>query len=334
MYFPCSNICVNCDTKVPVLPTALDLVRSILLNPIPPSSDARANRVEGHCGVSMGRLCRYNLGPYPSSSQLQIAEMPDPELGIIEPFPHDVGQAGSSIALTHVEENTADQSRTPSMTPKISQFQEEVPSRGFRRRNLALNAAGWVNERYPRTARAFTRVFYYIRGPRPIVAPPGKLFNVCFSLLISLLAPVGLVDRTWKVRGKECEVFWEKYVLHFTHPFKRSWIFWPLAIAYLISLAFFARANYFFTPAESFIDCTAAYWQRLDGCGLNGADCQPFTDAGFEFRCPAGCMETTLQNIRTVGNLEVIYEPLVVGGGDNNRTYRGDSFLCAAAIHA
>ena len=45
-------------------------------------------------------------------------------------------------------------------------------------------------------------------------------------------------------------------------------------------------------------------------------------------------METTLQNIRTVGDIEVEYVPLVVGGGDSNQTYRGDSFICAAGIHA
>jgi LCCL domain len=149
-----------------------------------------------------------------------------------------------------------------------------------------------------------------------------------------LSAPVGLLDRTWKVREHECDVFWEKYVLHFTQPLRKAWIFWPLAAAYIVSLAFFARANYFFTPPESFIDCTAAYWQRLDECGLDGVNCQPFSGAVTEFRCPAGCMEVILENIRTIGDQEVDFVPLVVGGGDNNQTYRGDSFLCAAGIHA
>jgi hypothetical protein len=30
----------------------------------------------------------------------------------------------------------------------------------------------------------------------------------------------------------------------------------------------------------------------------------------------------------------VNFVPLIVGGGDTNFTYRGDSFLCAAAIQA
>ena len=29
-----------------------------------------------------------------------------------------------------------------------------------------------------------------------------------------------------------------------------------------------------------------------------------------------------------------MYVPLVVGGGDEQKTYRSDSFICAAAVHA
>lgn len=45
-----------------------------------------------------------------------------------------------------------------------------------------------------------------------------------------------------------------------------------------------------------------------------------------------------MQNVRAVGAQDVIYEPLVVGGptpgGTSAFTYRGDSFICSAAIHA
>lgn len=34
-----------------------------------------------------------------------------------------------------------------------------------------------------------------------------------------------------------------------------------------------------------------------------------------------------------VGDEEVIFQPLVVGGGDAEGTYRADSFLCSAAVH-
>ncbi|KAG8970509.1 hypothetical protein FRB90_010663, partial [Tulasnella sp. 427] len=45
-------------------------------------------------------------------------------------------------------------------------------------------------------------------------------------------------------------------------------------------------------------------------------------------------MLTKLLNNRTVGDEQVIYQPLVVGGGDSNQTYRGDTWLCAAAIQS
>jgi len=40
-----------------------------------------------------------------------------------------------------------------------------------------------------------------------------------------------------------------------------------------------------------------------------------------------------LLNYRTIGNEEVIFKPLVVGGMDEEGTYRADSWICAAAIH-
>ncbi|KAG8807504.1 hypothetical protein FRC17_004428 [Serendipita sp. 399] len=204
----------------------------------------------------------------------------------------------------------------------MSQFQEEVEQGHRKRRNLMVQkVSGWGHERYPRASRWFGKTIRFIQGPESPINYP---------------APTGLLDRTWNFRGRSFDIYWEKYVLHFTHFLKKPWIFWPLAAAYIVALAFFARANYFFTPTESFIDCNAAYWKSLDGCGLDGLDCLPFgfDDATFNFRCPAGCMDAYLRNIRTVGDQEVIYVPLVVGGGDANQTYRGDSFLCAAGIHA
>lgn len=244
--------------------------------------------------------------------------MPDPETGLIVPYPNSLGHEQGVTSVP--DENRATESETTTSQPKISQFQleNELEDTGlnnsYRRRIYR-----WGHERYPRTTRVLRKIIHYIQGPQP--PPPAAGVR-------------GWLDRTWRIRNKSIDLYWEKYVLHFTRFIKKPWIFWPIACAYIVSLAFFARANYFFTPRDSFIDCTAAYWRALDGCGLDGIDCTPFSDAGFEFRCPAGCKETILRNIRTVGDQQVVYVPLVVGGGDTNRTYRGDSFLCAAGIHA
>ncbi|EGO61445.1 hypothetical protein NEUTE1DRAFT_77468 [Neurospora tetrasperma FGSC 2508] len=87
------------------------------------------------------------------------------------------------------------------------------------------------------------------------------------------------------------------------------------------------------------IGCGAAYWNMDNGCGLNGMQCRPFTDSGFAFKCPANCASYQALNPRAVGDQEVVYRPLVVGGppatgNDIIPVYRGDSYLCGSAVHA
>ncbi|CDW97077.1 hypothetical protein [Sporisorium scitamineum] len=116
---------------------------------------------------------------------------------------------------------------------------------------------------------------------------------------------------------------------------------WILGFAYLAKSLWYESAVVGFdgvsrTPA--FLSCTSTYWLRNAECGLDGQGCEPFYTAvgqvGQAFRCPANCIDVTLLNPRAVGNQSVNYEPLVVGGGDTNGTYRADSFVCADAIHA
>ncbi|KAF9878426.1 LCCL domain-containing protein [Colletotrichum karsti] len=78
------------------------------------------------------------------------------------------------------------------------------------------------------------------------------------------------------------------------------------------------------------LDCSDTLWQFKNDCGLDGADCRPFTNSSFSFKCPANCMAHKLLNPHAVGPREIVYKPLVVGDG----VYRGDSMVCAAAIHA
>ncbi|CAD6902836.1 unnamed protein product [Tilletia controversa] len=87
--------------------------------------------------------------------------------------------------------------------------------------------------------------------------------------------------------------------------------------------------------SASFFGCTATYWLGNAGCGLNGQNCAPFTsNSPTAFRCPQGCLGTKLGGPRAVGDQRPAWVPLVVGGGDSNQTYRGDSWICAAAAHA
>lgn len=72
-------------------------------------------------------------------------------------------------------------------------------------------------------------------------------------------------------------------------------------------------------------------------CGLNGDNCRPFADATFAFKCSGSCADTLVLNPYPVGDEEVVYQPLVIGGPANSTAepiYRADSFICEAAIHA
>ncbi|KAF8420848.1 hypothetical protein EV426DRAFT_674523 [Tirmania nivea] len=93
------------------------------------------------------------------------------------------------------------------------------------------------------------------------------------------------------------------------------------------------------------LTCTSALWARNNGCGLNGDACKPFAAAAATpFRCPSGCISSgKLMNPRQVGNQTLVYQQMVVGGPAPevpegvvayDATYRADSTVCAAAIHA
>ncbi|KAI1370398.1 hypothetical protein F4677DRAFT_363723 [Hypoxylon crocopeplum] len=91
------------------------------------------------------------------------------------------------------------------------------------------------------------------------------------------------------------------------------------------------------TPMD--IGCGVTYWSRNNGCGIDGVDCRPFNGSGFAFRCPSNCASYRVLNPRAVGDQEVVYAPLVVGGPpdpttEENPIYRGDSFICGSAIHS
>lgn len=148
------------------------------------------------------------------------------------------------------------------------------------------------------------------------------------------LDPAPMLNIDKKLGRIHLKLHLELLALRLTQPLTNPWLFVVLGAAYIIGFAFFSRAQSFLTPASSFIPCTAAYWSSNNNCGLDGTLCAPFFNSTFDFRCPAQCNSVILQNPRTVGNEQVVFQPLVVGGGDDLQTYRGDSFICAAANQA
>ncbi|KAL8656406.1 MAG: hypothetical protein Q9210_000265 [Variospora velana] len=79
-----------------------------------------------------------------------------------------------------------------------------------------------------------------------------------------------------------------------------------------------------------------------NSCGLNGNRCRPFDNAYQAFRCPANCRSVHVTTPHAVGAQDINYRPFVIGGlaedeidhSSFESVYRGDSFVCQAAIHA
>lgn len=162
--------------------------------------------------------------------------------------------------------------------------------------------------------------------------PPSWVWWLSFDLLPADPSP--FLDCTFYTGRRSHTLALEPALIRATRPCTSPWLYAVLVVAYIIGFAFFSRAQSFLTPPDSFIDCNSVYWTPDAGCGLNGELCAPFNDTTFSFRCPAQCSSVILQNPRTVGRKRVDFVPLIVGGGDPDGTYRGDSFVCAAAIQA
>jgi hypothetical protein len=65
-----------------------------------------------------------------------------------------------------------------------------------------------------------------------------------------------------------------------------------------------------------------------NGCGFNAQNCDPFT-ASFVAKCPAKCLMKRAWTPIFVGKQAIQYSSYVVG----DEFYRGDSWICQAAIH-
>ncbi|CCM05180.1 uncharacterized protein FIBRA_07389 [Fibroporia radiculosa] len=247
----------------------------------------------------------------------------------------DSSSVTESSRATHVDVDCESAKASPRSVSPGKAFEFEaytstsatIPDPWYRR------FSGVLALKYPR----LTRLILYLRGPRPKVDLPGELDTpLCFVAPNSFppTEPTPFLTLSLNTGRYTHSLALEPVLVHATRSFTNPWLFVVLAIGYIIGFAFFSRAQSFLTPAESFIGCTATYWAANNGCGLNGENCMPFDNSSFDFRCPAQCSSVVLQNPRTVGDVQVDWAPLIVGGGDANTTYRGDTFICAAAIQA
>ncbi|KAI0415013.1 hypothetical protein F5X98DRAFT_232700 [Xylaria grammica] len=124
----------------------------------------------------------------------------------------------------------------------------------------------------------------------------------------------------------------------------RLWLFFAYFAAWILTFALVFWKSQVAAEIEGWgepsdISCGVTYWSKNNGCGIDGVDCRPFANSSFAFRCPGNCASYRVLNPRAVGDQEISYAPLIVGGppdpsNELDPVYRGDSFICGSAIHS
>jgi hypothetical protein len=173
----------------------------------------------------------------------------------------------------------------------------------------------------PSVRRRWKKVVIWAIGPQP-----PRILVVKPWLPFVQEAPIRLVDAYLPKRTQRFMAllsFYLCWMLTFGLVFRQS--------------TFVSEVEDYGKPVE--IGCGNTFWSPGNRCGLNGVNCRPFDNNSFAFRCPGDCKKRMVLNPRAVGAQEIIYRQLVIGGPSDDKPdaaaiYRGDSFICGAAIHA
>ncbi|KAF2021133.1 hypothetical protein BU24DRAFT_15461 [Aaosphaeria arxii CBS 175.79] len=174
----------------------------------------------------------------------------------------------------------------------------------------------------PRLLRAWRAVVVWTKGPQP--PRPWKIRPFLPRIQY---APIQFLQNYFPKRKHKVILlifFYFCWLLSFGLVLHRS--------------AFAADVPGYGSPVR--LRCNDRFWGDGNGCGLNGDLCRPFNNMTQPFRCPANCKRVEVVNPHAVGDQEINYQPLVIGGPTDeeeslkNTYYRGDSFICGAAIHA
>ena len=184
-----------------------------------------------------------------------------------------------------------------------------------------------VADRLPKPVKnTWAAIVNWVKGP-----DPPRIYRIQPFFPKVQRAPIVLLDRYAPSRVRK---FWLLVAAI------ASWLLVFSLILYKSSFA--AQIPGHGTPIR--LSCAARYWGDNNGCGLNGNMCRPFSNASLAFRCPADCHKQG-QNGHAVGDQRIEYRPIVIGGPKEEQTgfedeivdnaiYRGDSFICASAVHA
>ncbi|KAI8608481.1 hypothetical protein BC830DRAFT_1155068 [Chytriomyces sp. MP71] len=127
---------------------------------------------------------------------------------------------------------------------------------------------------------------------------------------------------------------WQTRLSLVTRVKHNGWLIGTVYVALAVTVIVFAKVSTYSTSVKGFeavapISCSAQFLGESK-CGMNGVNCSPFV-ASEALRCPAGCLSQTAWSPVHLGPSVLQYKPFVVG---SNNSYRGDSWICMAAIHA
>lgn len=179
----------------------------------------------------------------------------------------------------------------------------------------------------PQLKTAWAATVTWVQGPKP---PRIYTIDPIFPKIQH--APIALLDR------------------YLPRPSQRFWLLMAFYACWLFAFAMVLWKSSFSAEIPGYgspmrLGCQARSWNDGNGCGINGDQCRPFSNATLAFRCPAACAEIEMLRHHAVGDQDVVYQSLLVGGPTerhtgyedevhNNAIYRGDSFICAAAVHS
>ncbi|KAK8141018.1 hypothetical protein G3M48_001027 [Beauveria asiatica] len=224
---------------------------------------------------------------------------------------------GSSNVTSALYHDSSDDTPTPRFIQDQQQQQRDAGDASSQRSHHH-KWPKWVPYSVERTGRAIAR---WTRGP-----PNAQPYRIRPIFPAVQEFPLRILDRLLPGRRR------------------RRWLLFFYLAIWVVAFALIKRQE---TLAGNIADwgrpksigCGAAYFSRSNICGLDGNGCRPFNGSALPFRCPGNCASYRVLNPRAVGDQEVIYRPLIVGGPTTDlepesATYRGDSYICGAAVHA
>lgn len=154
-----------------------------------------------------------------------------------------------------------------------------------------------ISERIPPgLRRAWESTKTWAKGPQP-----PRIYQITPIFPKVQHAPLALLDR---YAPRKIHRFWLLLLVYFAWLLTFSLVLWRSSFA--------AHIPGYGAPTR--LSCSAKYWSDGNGCGINGDQCRPFSNATLAFRCPADCHKIQQLNPHAVGDKEVVYKPLVVGG--------------------